>query len=221
MTTPPLPRWIRSTPVLVCVAYLIGRGFNSIEGVVDPDTLWVGNLSWPYLALPALACVGEARLSRRVIRPMLTSLAMVLGFYHALGLLWVSAESMGLPPSTSWLEVERTAWRSYLELLVLGVPGGIPWISVSLVTGAALGATYHLAVRDDRARAAALWGAVALVGLAEPVFHFAPVFAGLPFAGYRFDGPGRLVTIIETAVALSLLAGAIAFRAPRRARPGP
>lgn len=214
MTRTALIRLARSTPVVTGAAFLVGYAFHSIRGVDDADTLWVGNLSWPYLVVPALACVGETRLSRLLVRPALASVAMVLGFYNALGLLTVSAATTGLPPGTSWIGVERVAWRSYLEHLVLGIPGGIPWLTVAVVTGAALGLLHRWTVQGQ-GRSAIFWGAVAVTGMVEPVFHFAPVFAGLPFAGYRFDGYGQVVSGVEMALALALLGIAVAhLRSP-------
>ncbi len=208
-------RLVRSTPVVVGVSFVVGYAFHSVRGVDDADTLWVGNLSWPYLVVPAFACLGETGVHRMVLRAALASVAMVLGFYNALGLLTVSAQTTGLPADTSWLGIERVAWRSYLEHLVLGVPGGIPWITVAVVTGAALGLVHHWVVLR-RGRAAVFWAGVAVTGMLEPVFHFSPVFAGLPFAGYRFDSYGQVVSTVEIALALALLGVAVAHLRSRR-----
>jgi len=193
----------RSIPVIWSASFLIGFTFHSVKGVSDPKTFWVGNLSWPYLLIPALACAGELSLSRAVVRSVGSCVCMVLGFYNVLGLLTVTAQEMGMEPGSPRLAVLAAAARSYLRLLVLGVPGGIPWITVGVVCGAVIAALHHLAAR--REREPVFWSAVALVGLLEPVLHFAPFLAWLPFGGYDFNRPGRVIAATECGLAIVAL----------------
>jgi hypothetical protein len=196
-----------STPAIWLGSFLAGFAFHSIHGVGDPRTFWVGNLSWPYVLVPALACVGTRTLGRAVARSVGSAVCMVLGFYNVPGLVTVSATSLGLEPDTPWHTVFATAVRNDLDLLVLGRPGGTPWITVAVVTGVALATFHHLAGRH-RGRAA-FWAIVGLLGVLEPAVHFAPFLSGLPFGGYRFDRTGLMITVTECALGLSALAYAL------------
>jgi hypothetical protein len=195
MLRPPL----RSIPVVWSASFLIGFAFHSIEGVSDPKTLWVGNLSWPYLLIPALVCAGELSFPRALIRSVGSCICMVLGFYNILGLLTVTALEMGMEPGSPRLAVLATALRNYLGHLVLGVPGGIPWITVALMCGAIIAASHHLAAR--REWGTIFWSTIAVIGLLEPILHFAPFLAWLPFGGYDFNWPGRVIAVTEGGLA--------------------
>jgi hypothetical protein len=205
-----LTAFFRSAPVVWSASFLIGYAFHSIKGVNDPETFWVGNLSWPYLLIPALACAGNRSLSRAVAWSAGSCLFMVLGFYNVLGLLTVTPMELGMEPGSPRPAVLGAALSNYLRLLVLGVPGGIPWITVAVLCGAVVAALHHLAAR--RRRLPVFWSAIALVGLLEPILHFAPFLAWLPFGGYAFDGPGRVIAATECGLALL----ALYYGRPRR-----
>ncbi len=192
-----------STPAALVASFLVGYAFHSIRGVTDPRSLWVGNLSWPYILVPALACAGRRTMRSAVVRAVGATVSMVLGFYNVLGLFVVSDLTMGLEPGTPRATVIVTAWREYLVHLVLGLPGGIPWITVGALSGALLAVVHRLGV--NRGAGLVFWSGVALVGVLEPLLHFAPVFAFLPFGGYRFDADGQVIAVTECLVGVALL----------------
>jgi hypothetical protein len=125
---------------------------------------------------------------------------MVLGFYNAPGLLTVTALEMGMDPGSPRLRIVAAALRNYVGHLVLGAPGGIPWITVALVCGAIIATSHHLAVR--RHLETVFWSAIALIGVLEPVLHFAPFLAWLPFSGYDFNWSGRVIALAEFGLAI-------------------
>jgi hypothetical protein len=194
---------VRSAPVVWLASFLVGFGFHSIEGVSDPRTLWVGNLSWPYVLIPAVACVGQRSLATAVMRSVGCGVFMVLGFYNVLGLFSVSALEMGMEPGSPRQAVSAVAVRSYVEHLVLGRPGGIPWITVAILLGATLAASHHVAARADHA--VLFWLTIGLIGLVEPILHFAPFLAWLPFGGYRFDSSAKAICVSECALGVLVL----------------
>ena len=75
---------LASTPSVLIISFLVGYAFHSIKGVSDPRTLWVGNLSWPYILVPAIACAGDRSLRSAMGRSIGATVAMVLGFYNVL-----------------------------------------------------------------------------------------------------------------------------------------
>jgi hypothetical protein len=210
---------LSSTLAVWLWSFLAGFAFHSVHGVSDPRTFWVGNLSWPYVVVPALACVGTRTLGRAITRSIGSAVCMVLGFYDVPGLLTVSATSLGLEPDTPWRMVFATAVRNDVDLLVLGRPSGAPWITVAVVTGVVLATFHHLATRH-RGRVV-FWTIVGMLGVLEPVVHFAPILSGLPFGGYRFDGTGLMITVTECALGLSAVACAMTSARTRNMRKEP
>ena len=206
-TKAPTARVVRSAllslPSIWLASFLVGYGFHSIEGVGDPRTLWIGNISWPYVLIPVIASVGQRSLAKAVVRSAGSGVFMVLGFYNVLGLLTVGPIDTGLDPGTSRLSVTAVAVRSYVDYNVLGRPGTVPWITVAALFGATVATCHHAAVR--RGHTTVFWSAVGLIGLLEPVLHFAPFLAWLPFGGYAFDGPAKVMTIGEWTFAVLVL----------------
>ncbi len=210
---------LASTPSVLVLSFLVGYAFHSIQGMSDARTFWVGNLSWPYVLVPALACAGQRGMRPALVRGIGATVSMVLGFYNALGLFSVSALGMGLEPRTPRLTVLATAWGQYLQHLVLGLPGGIPWLTVAVLSGTVLAVVHGFAL--DHGASLLFWDGVALIGVLEPILHFVPVFAAVPFGGYRFDMAGQAITAAECLLGLALLLAVHHYaRATRTASPG-
>lgn len=194
---------MRRTALCVVAGLLVGYAFHSIKGVSDPSVFWVGNLSWPYLLVPALACPGSSSLQQACVRASGAATAMVLGFYNVFTVFGATAINFGLPTGTPRSTVLVTAARNYIDLNVLG-SGGMPWIPVAAASGTAIAGVFWFCLRHSRLRA--FWVLICALGLAEPLLHFAPFLAWAPLGGYRFESTGLVITVVEAAVAIFLLA---------------
>lgn len=200
---------LRSWPACLVGAFLVGLTFHLVKGVSDPRDLWVGNLSWPYVLVPALACIGGSSTLGTILRASTSGVAMVLGFYNVGTIFTATAASAGLAPGTPRLVVMGNALRSYVELNVLGT-GGIPWVPVSAGAGLLIACLYRLTA--SRARVTLFWILLAVLGFMEPLLHFAPFLSWAPFGGYRFDTHATEISAAEIGLAALLLALAFANR---------
>lgn len=199
----------------VLAGYLYGWLTQLVPGVVDPASFWVGNLAAPYIALPFLAGAVAAGVGRTLVLPAasgaLADAGAVAGFYelHLVG-----------RPSGPGNPTGVDAYLQWLGNLVLGIPGGLPWLSVAVLAGAALGLLGGVWRRTPRR-----WWPAALVALAfvlEPPVtltlwrSFLEWRLGAALTPYALDAPN--LTIWGAEMALGLLGLVLVIRRSRRAR---
>lgn len=201
---------LKSCPAVILCAFLVGFAFHSIPGATDPRDLWVGNLSWPYILIPAVACVGARSLGNASLRAAGAGVAMVLGFYNVFVVFTATAQNAGLSPDTPTATLIEFNIRRYVELNVLG-GGGIPWVPLGAVAGIGIALLYWWT--KTTSHTTAFWVLVAALGAAEPVLHFAPFLAWVPFGGYALDMHGIVIALAELSCAAAVLALSMAARA--------
>jgi len=178
------------------VGYAYGWATSAIPSPDDPDVFWVANLGAPFLVLPFFAGSWSGR--RWDLGPGLmaatgglTSTGMVAGFY---GLHRVGRDPNADPGHVETLAGAYTRW---LSTFVLGRPGGIPWLTIGLVSGCLAGLLALLWIRGSRVA-----GLLAVSPLVlEPLARTALGARGLPLvSGYPRSSGNLAIWALEAVV---------------------
>jgi hypothetical protein len=173
---------VRAAAIIIA-AFLYGWGIGHTASPSDPGAFWIGNLAFPYLIVSLLAGAwASSRLGTAALAGGLTAMSAVAGFYDFLGVGDVTNSQMDLPASVTARSVVLQSYGRWLANLLWGVPGGIPWLSISLGYGALFGILgYRWRARRNRL-GPALVGAVLTI---EPLVYLFRLNA--PFRGPRYD----------------------------------
>ena len=111
--------------------YAYGGLTAAIPAPTDPAVFWPGNLAAPYVALPFLAATWRFDRRRAAVAGAFTAMAMIAGFY---GFLLVGGavtpDALELPVTTTIRDAMLIAYARWLGTFLLGVPGGIPWLTM-------------------------------------------------------------------------------------------
>lgn len=197
----------RTSPTVTVVAILIvgyayGWAISSIPAPKDPELFWVANLSAPFLALPFLAAAwasARRRLSRwhAALLGGASGATMIAGFYR---LHRVGREHHADSGRADGIVGDYKRWFS---TFLIGRPGGIPWLSIGIVTGVVAGLlAWSWSVRKVKASAMLAAGAL----LIEPVARFALGPRDLPmFHGFPRTPPNLAIWACEAAVGIAAL----------------
>jgi hypothetical protein len=186
----------------VVVAVTTGYAYGSLTAALpspdDPDVFWLGNLAAPFVVLPFVAVSWLARTWAGLRLPLslvlggLTGASMVAGFY--------GLHRVGRDPNADPGEAESLvgAYGRWFSTFVLGRPGGIPWLTIGVISGVAAGLLGWAWVTRG-SRAAGVAGVAPL--LIEPVARVAVGGTGVPLAGGYPRLPGTLaIWAAETVV---------------------
>src|SRR4051794_37290886 len=197
------------------LGYLYGWATQLVPGVVDPASFWVGNLAAPYLALPFLAGAAAASVRGGALAAAAGALAdvgAVAGFYelHSVG----QSTGPGNPTGIA-------AYARWFSTFLLGVPGGMPWLTLALAVGAVLGLVG--AAWFSRPRRWWLAAPVAAAFVLEPPVTVTAWRAllewrlGTTLTPYRLDGANLVIWGTEIALGiLALVAVIVVARRDRR-----
>ncbi len=163
------------TPVRVCViavgAYAYGFIAEHLPAAqTDATIFWIGNLAAPFVLIPFLAGAWHFRPVAASAVGALAGVAAVAGFYDLVAVARTTAVEQGLPTSTPTGTVIAQAYANWFRNLLLGDPGGRPWLAVALVTGLIFGYLGYTWARKGSRLAAS---AVAAVFIVEPLVHVA------------------------------------------------
>lgn len=198
------------------VGYAYGWVTSSVPAPQDPEEFWVANLSAPYLVLPFLTVAwAAARHSLSSGRSALLGAAtggmMIAGFY---GLHRVGRESSA---DSGLADGIAGAYGRWFSTFLLGRPGGIPWLTIGIVTGVVAGLlAWSWSARRLRAIAVVVVGTLLL----EPVARLTLGARDLPMLhGYPRTPPNVTVWLCEATVgvaALVLLRRRPGWRQPER-----
>ncbi|HET8988360.1 MAG TPA: hypothetical protein VFN43_07595 [Humibacillus sp.] len=185
----PVGRGLLAAAVVVTAGYAYGSLTAALPSPDDPDVFWVANLAAPFVALPFLVVsgLGHARAGLRLplslVLGALTGAAMVAGFY--------GLHRVGRDPNADAGQPETLAgaYGRWFSTFVLGRPGGMPWLAIGVIAGAAAG-LLAWAWGTRGSRVAGVAGVAPLV--LEPVARAAAGGTGVPLAGGYPRLPGNL-----------------------------
>jgi hypothetical protein len=162
--------------------------------------------------LPFLAGAWIRRDRWAVAAGALAGAAMIAGFYGFLFVGDVTNSQLDLPASVTARTVVVDAYRRWLGTFLLGQPGGIPWLTIGALGGAAAGWLGHR-WRTGRATWAIVLVAGALV--LEPVGYLLAA-AGLPMIPRYGLAPANLALwTAEAACGLVVIALVLARSRPQ------
>lgn len=206
------PRLSVVLPAALLLGYAYGWATSVIPSPSDPAVFWVANLAAPFVVLPFAVASWVGRRRTASLVPMVASIAMgaltgagmVAGFY--------GLHRVGRDPSadTGQAETIAGAYARWLSTFVLGRPGGIPWLTIGVMTGCLAGLLAWLWTQRG-----ALWAGVLAVTplLIEPLTRIALGARGIPLMGGYPRLPGNVVIwAIEALV--GVLALWLVVRAP-------
>jgi hypothetical protein len=196
-------------------AYAYGALTAAIPAPADPAVFWPGNLAAPYVALPFLAATWRFDRLQAALAGAITGMAMVAGFYGFLSVGGaVTPNELELPLTTTIRDAMLIAYGRWLGTFVLGVPGGIPWLTIGAIVGTMGGLLGHAWAAEGRT-----WAGVAVASL----FVIEPVIRVLGAAGVLPTGANDLVpanlAIWGIEALLGLAAIALVVRVGRAALP--
>jgi hypothetical protein len=180
-----------------------GAFTNGLPAPSDPATFWVANVCAPYVILPFLAGSWGFRAPGAALAGAVVTGAAIAGFYGFLTVGDVTNSQLDLAVNVTARDVVIEAYRRWLGTFLLGVPGGIPWLTIGIVVGAVAGGLgYVWRVR------AATWAAVVVMALlaVEPVLYL--LLAAVVPVGpdYALSGPNLAIWGAEAVVGLIAIA---------------
>ena len=192
-----------TAPTRLFIAAVGGYAYGAITAAIpspsDPAAFWVANLAAPYMLLPFLAGAWQVRTRHAVIAGAVTAGGAIAGFYgfHLVG--DVTNDQLDLPTTVTARAVVLDAYRRWLGTFVLGVPGGIPWLSIALVVGAGAGALGHRWWRMG-----AQWAGLAVAALLvlEPAVRLGAAIGIVPGPRYGIVAPNLAMWAVEAIVGI-------------------
>jgi hypothetical protein len=156
--------------LLALAGYAWGAFTNGLPAPSDPAVFWVANLCAPYVILPFLAGSWGFRAPGAALAGAVVTGAAIAGFYGFLTVGDVTNSQLDLAWTVTARDVVIEAYRRWFGTFLLGMPGGIPWLTIGIVVGAVAGVLgFAWRVR------AATWAAVGVFGLLllEPLAYVA------------------------------------------------
>jgi hypothetical protein len=201
---------------VVLAGFLYGFGTAHLPASTSGTRMWAANLSAPYLLLPFLA--GAWAFRRPAAAPgagALASASAIAGFYNLLGVGDVTNASVDAAPTVTARQLVLEAYGRWFSTFLLGDPGGTPWLTIALVSGALLGLV-GFAWRSTRR-----WWLAAPVGAAfllEPVASLVVlplvnrIRFGVASPGYSLEPANLALWTAEVLVGALLVALAARLR---------
>jgi hypothetical protein len=116
-------------------------------------------------------------------------MAMVAGFYGFLAVGGGTPSELELPVTTTVREAMLIAYGRWLSTFLLGVPGGIPWLTIAAAVGALSGLLGHAWAAEGRT-----WAGVVVASLfvIEPIVRVLGAAGVLPIGGANGLLPANL-----------------------------
>src|SRR4051812_10763793 len=198
--------------------FLYGFVTAHLPASTSGSRMWAANLSAPYLLLPFLAgALLPRRATTAAIGGALASASAIAGVYNLLMVGDVTAASVDAPATTTARQLVLDAYARWFSTFLLGDPGGTPWLSIALVSGALLG------LAGFAWRATRRWWLAAAVGAAfllEPLASLVvlPIVNrirfGVPSAGYALGPDNLALWSGEALIGVVCVAAAVLLRRP-------
>lgn len=184
-------------------AFVYGFVTSHTDSPVDASAFWIANLAAPYLLIPFVAGAWFSRAAVASLAGALAGAAAIAGFYNVLGVGDVTNAQLGLPPTASARSVLLHAYQDWVRTLVLGGPGGRPWLTVAVAAGAVAGYLgYRWRRQGSRLAATAVVSALVL----EPLVHLAGLHVPPVAPNYDFTRENVAVWAAEALVGVLALA---------------
>ena len=187
--------------LVVLGAFQYGALTARIPAPNNPDSFWLGNLAAPYLLIPFLAGAWMSNLRLAVIASTIGSVSTVAGFYNLHMVGDVTNSQMELSQTVTARDVMIQAYAAWFRNLFLGDPGGIPWLTIAIVTGFVMGFLGYFWRKGIRLSLVVL----ALAFIVEPLIYVSGTNAIIRGIVYSHEIPNILIWIVEVCAGILFL----------------